>query len=361
MGKTPVEVHDAPGFVSNRVLMPMINEAIFCLYEGVGDGGGDRRGYEARDESSDGPPGARRPDRPRRLPRHPATSSSKGSAIPSTAPARCWSRWSTPAGWAASRAAASTTTAGKERRKTRTRMYCQVCGAPNRDDHEFCCPLPPEAAGALGLPARGGGGLRGGRRGELLLRRAPARADLDPRGGGQAHRRDRRQLLGALHKQEKNILINQTGLSALRELLEQKKYIGWEEWSELWESKMDYQLLALEKRERFLAIKERIAGLYHGDKRKLFLQLPGGRRVRPLRLRHRARGGGPRGRLQARPRQLRARLLPRRDPLQRGQQRGGAEPTSRASWRSSRTTTRGWSTAASSTTSAATTPAPRST
>ena len=81
-----------------------------------------------------------------------------------------------------------------------------------------------------------------------------------------------RQLLGALHKQEKNILINQTGLSALRELLEQKKYIGWEEWSELWESKMDYQLLALEKRERFLAIKERIAALYHGDKRKLFLQ-----------------------------------------------------------------------------------------
>ncbi|MDP9120987.1 MAG: 3-hydroxyacyl-CoA dehydrogenase family protein, partial [Acidobacteriota bacterium] len=36
MGKTPVEVHDSPGFVSNRVLMPMINEAIFCLYEGVG-------------------------------------------------------------------------------------------------------------------------------------------------------------------------------------------------------------------------------------------------------------------------------------------------------------------------------------
>jgi 3-hydroxybutyryl-CoA dehydrogenase len=36
MGKTAVEVHDAPGFVSNRVLMPMINEAVFCLYEGVG-------------------------------------------------------------------------------------------------------------------------------------------------------------------------------------------------------------------------------------------------------------------------------------------------------------------------------------
>lgn len=36
MGKTPIEVKDSPGFVSNRVLMPMINEAIFALYEGVG-------------------------------------------------------------------------------------------------------------------------------------------------------------------------------------------------------------------------------------------------------------------------------------------------------------------------------------
>ena len=36
MGKVPVEVNDAPGFVSNRVLMPMINEAIFCLHESVG-------------------------------------------------------------------------------------------------------------------------------------------------------------------------------------------------------------------------------------------------------------------------------------------------------------------------------------
>ena len=35
VGKTPVEVNDYPGFVSNRVLMPMINEAIFCLMEGV--------------------------------------------------------------------------------------------------------------------------------------------------------------------------------------------------------------------------------------------------------------------------------------------------------------------------------------
>ncbi len=37
LGKTPVEVNDYPGFVSNRVLMPMINEAVYCLMEGVGE------------------------------------------------------------------------------------------------------------------------------------------------------------------------------------------------------------------------------------------------------------------------------------------------------------------------------------
>ena len=37
VGKTPVEVNDSPGFVANRILMPMINEAIFCLMEGVGE------------------------------------------------------------------------------------------------------------------------------------------------------------------------------------------------------------------------------------------------------------------------------------------------------------------------------------
>ena len=35
LGKVPVEVNDAPGFVSNRVLMPMINEAVFCVEQGV--------------------------------------------------------------------------------------------------------------------------------------------------------------------------------------------------------------------------------------------------------------------------------------------------------------------------------------
>ena len=36
MGKTVAEANDFPGFISNRILLPMINEAIYCLYEGVG-------------------------------------------------------------------------------------------------------------------------------------------------------------------------------------------------------------------------------------------------------------------------------------------------------------------------------------
>lgn len=153
-------------------------------------------------------------------------------------------------------------------------MYCQVCGALNREDQEYCfrChqkllvlsgPLPEEdeESGYDEAPDESFSFD------EHLLERISILEEAVKRTAETV-----RQLLGALHKQEKNILINQTGLTALRELLEEKKLIGWEEWSDLWESKMDYQLLALEKRERFVAIKERIAALHHGDRRKVFLQ-----------------------------------------------------------------------------------------
>jgi 3-hydroxybutyryl-CoA dehydrogenase len=57
LDKVPVEVNDYPGFVSNRVLMPMINEAVYCLMEGVGS-------VEAGYEPSHGPPGFGRLNRP---------------------------------------------------------------------------------------------------------------------------------------------------------------------------------------------------------------------------------------------------------------------------------------------------------
>ena len=37
LGKTPAQANDYPGFIANRILLPMINEAIYCLYHGVGN------------------------------------------------------------------------------------------------------------------------------------------------------------------------------------------------------------------------------------------------------------------------------------------------------------------------------------
>ena len=71
LNKTAVEASDYPGFIANRVLMPMMNEAIFAVMEGVGTAGCNRYGHEARDEPPDGPADARRFHRPRRLPGDP--------------------------------------------------------------------------------------------------------------------------------------------------------------------------------------------------------------------------------------------------------------------------------------------------
>ena len=72
MGKTPIEVNDYPGFISNRVLMPMINEAIFALIEGVATAEAIDARDEARHEPSDGPAHAGRFHRPGCVPGHSA-------------------------------------------------------------------------------------------------------------------------------------------------------------------------------------------------------------------------------------------------------------------------------------------------
>jgi len=152
-------------------------------------------------------------------------------------------------------------------------MLCQVCGARNPEDQEYCLRCHQKLLVLSGTLIEDEEAYEEAAAEESfsfdehLLERISILEEAVKRTAETV-----RQLLGALHKQEKNILIGQTGLSALRELLEQKSVIGWEEWSDLWESKMDYQLLALEKRERFLAVKERVAALHHGDKRKIFLQ-----------------------------------------------------------------------------------------
>ena len=75
-----------------------------------------------------------------------------------------------------------------------------------------------------------------------------------------------------MQKHERAIFINQTGLLSVKELLEKKNLVSADELVELWESKMGEQMLALEKKQRFIERKDRIVSLFRGDKHERFLQ-----------------------------------------------------------------------------------------
>ena len=151
-------------------------------------------------------------------------------------------------------------------------MFCQTCGAPNPDDREYCARCHQKLLVLSGAFSRDEGEEFEEEPednfsfDEHLLERISILEEAVKRTAETL-----RQLFGAFHKQEQAILINQTGLAALRELLEGKGAIGRDEWNELWESKMDYHLLALEKRERFLAVRTRIAALHRGEPHDAFV------------------------------------------------------------------------------------------
>lgn len=157
-------------------------------------------------------------------------------------------------------------------------MLCQVCGAVNGDDDEYCqrCnqkllvvsgPLAVDAAEAEEDDDEGFS------LDEHLLERVSVLEEAVRRTTDTV-----RGLLSAVRKQEHAILLHQTGFAALRELLEAKGLLGGDEWVELWQEKMDFQLRALERRDRFAAARERIAGLYRGadgEPQRAFLALLG--------------------------------------------------------------------------------------
>lgn len=77
-------------------------------------------------------------------------------------------------------------------------------------------------------------------------------------------------VLSALHKQEENIVINHSGLITMRELLERNNLVSPDEWNELWSERLDGQLMALERRDRFTEVKRRLLSLFAGDEREIF-------------------------------------------------------------------------------------------
>lgn len=147
-------------------------------------------------------------------------------------------------------------------------MFCQLCGASNDDEAVKCRTCGHKLLVLSGL-ASGGDGLELSGEAdpeselpfdEHLLERISILEEVVKR-TAQAMRKG----LGSLHSLEQKILLNHSGLLSLRQVLDELGLVERTRWTELWESRLDRQLLALEKRERFVQARERIVDLYEGD------------------------------------------------------------------------------------------------
>ena len=103
LGKTTVGARDIPGFIVNRILIPLLNEACFGALRGARHRGGHRHRRQARPQPPDGPARARRPDRPRHRASRSPRCCTASSATTSTGRARCSASTSPPAGSAEDR------------------------------------------------------------------------------------------------------------------------------------------------------------------------------------------------------------------------------------------------------------------
>src|SRR6266480_695976 len=134
-------------------------------------------------------------------------------------------------------------------------MLCQSCSAYNEDDREFCYRCQNKLLVLSGVNAfeeddveeyeeEGDLSLD-----EHLLERVSALEEIVKRTAETL-----RSVVDAVQKHERAIFINQTGLLSAKELLEKKNVISSDELVELWESKMGEQMLALEKKQRFIEL-----------------------------------------------------------------------------------------------------------
>ena len=151
-------------------------------------------------------------------------------------------------------------------------MICQVCGTANDLDQELCRKCQSKllvVSGASETYDEGPSG-EGISLDEHLLERVSVLEEIVKRSAETL-----KALLEGFHRQEKNGFVIQTGLLALKDLLERKGLLVEQEFVDLWEGRVDQHLTVLEKRERFLERKERILAGHKGSGRDRLLGLLG--------------------------------------------------------------------------------------
>jgi len=152
-------------------------------------------------------------------------------------------------------------------------LICQVCGTANELDREICRKCQSKLLVVSGTPEsydetapdEDGVSLD-----EHLLERVSVLEEVVKRSAETL-----RMLLDAASRQERNGFVAQTGLLALKDLLERKGLVSEEEMVDLWETRVDQHMAVLAKRERFLERKERMLGGTSGPRRDRFRSLLG--------------------------------------------------------------------------------------
>src|SRR3984893_2973397 len=148
-------------------------------------------------------------------------------------------------------------------------MYCQVCGLKNSDEEEYCarCNSKLLVLSGVGVVEETGEPQEEIPFDEHLLERISTLEDVVKRPAEAV-----KSLFESMGNLEKNLFVAHTGILALQETLEPRGAVRAEEVVDLWESKMDERMQAVEKKDRFLERRDRIIGRFSGGDREGFLK-----------------------------------------------------------------------------------------
>ncbi|HEY7111701.1 MAG TPA: tetratricopeptide repeat protein [Thermoanaerobaculia bacterium] len=143
-------------------------------------------------------------------------------------------------------------------------MFCQVCGLKNPDDEELCarCHSKLLVLSGVGVVEESGETQEEIPFDEHLLERISTLEDVVKRTGEAV-----KTLFESVGNLEKNLFVAHTGILALQETLERRGAVRPEEVFDLWETKMDERMQAVEKKDRFLEWRDRIIARFSADQR----------------------------------------------------------------------------------------------